>query len=251
MNLSKYLLLFLVAISLFLAGCKKKQTANVTIQFKARFNGQNVAFDTTTFADKNNRVVRFSKFSFFLDHITLIGTDNSTTEVSTVQLIDFSNPSTLTLNFGNVKGDYKAIRFGCGLDSILNKTDPLSAAANSPLNANNIGDQYWAMLKYRFESLEGFWDYKSDTLTYLKHGMAYHLNGDSLYRFPTVVNNNFSVCCDKSTPLVLYIDMDKIFYGATETLDIPSQSGTESLPGIDNPVIANTFADNFSKTFTF
>ena len=246
----KIALLSLFALALVFSGCKKANNGSLTIQLKARFNGQNVAFDTTRFTDKENRLVQFATLKFLVAHITLVGTDNSYHEVSPVELVDFSNPNSLTLNFNNLKGDYKAIQFGCGLDSILNDTNPLTVDVNSPLSNNNIGDMYWMWAKYTFENLSGKWDYNSDTLSVFRHGLFYLISGDSLYRYPVTLSKNLSVCCGKTTTAVLYIDLQKIFYGSTETIDIPNENGTISSTA-DNPVIAPAFADNFARAFTF
>jgi hypothetical protein len=248
MKSSKVILFIVIALMLVFSGCKKK-TGNVAIQFKARFNGQNVAFDTTTFTS-NGMLFQFTALKFYLDHINLIGPGGSITPEQDVALIDFSNPNSLTLNFKNLQGDYTGIQFGCGLDSILDNTDPTTAPASSPLNAANCGDMYWAMQKYRFESFDGKWDYTTDTLSFLTRGFSYHVGGSGLYRTNLGIAGSFSVSAGNTTSVVLYLDIEKIFTSGNGTIDIPTEGATQSLPQ-DNPAIATKFVNNFSNAFTF
>ncbi|MDB5282523.1 MAG: hypothetical protein JWO06_1598, partial [Bacteroidota bacterium] len=231
MRSSKIILLAVVAFALVFGGCKHPKTGNLTVQFKTRFNGQNVTLDTTTFTS-NGKLYQFLFLKFYLSHINLVGNDGSLTEVSPVQLIDFSNPNSLVLNFKNLKGDYKAIQFGSGLDSAQNYSNPTNldtTNSGSPLAAANCGDMYWEMQKYRFQSFDGKWDYTTNTYNFLTRSFSYHVGATNLYKTPVIVSKNFSVGSGNTTNLVLYLDIEKIFNGATETIDIASEGQTQTL----------------------
>ena len=256
MRSQKVVLLAVIALALAFSGCHHNKTGNVSIQIKARFNGQNVALvnyqDTVTFTS-NGRLYQFSAIEFYLSHITLVGTDGSLTEVSAAEFINFSNPASLTLNYKNLKGSYRAVQFGCGLDSIQNNSNPKSLDTTnptSPLAANNNNDMYWSMQKYRFETFDGEWDSINDPYNFLREAFSYHVGGPGLYRTPVIVPNSFSISADNTTSLVLYLDIQKIFNGSTETLSFPSEELTQTSSS-DNPVIAQKFSDNFSQAFTF
>ena len=193
--------------------------------------------------------MQVSALEFYLSHIYLVKTDSTLVKVSDVALFDFSTPSSLTISVNKLSGDFTGISFVCGLDSLMNDTTrPLYTLAPNPLSGSY--DMYWDMLTaYRFEVLEGKWD--TAVMPIMRNGLVYHVGLNTTYR-QTQINKPFSVCCGKPYTLNLNLDIEKIFFNTStnETLDIVTQASTSSLP-TDNPAIAATFADNFSKAFSY
>ena len=162
-------------------------------------------------------------------------------------LADLSNPNTLTINVGNVGGDFKAINFGTGVDSIQNNTDPNSSTLSTDDPLNGTQGMYWPWLKYRFEVLEARCDTTTTGSGPFNWFPVYHIGLNAQYRSIQLLKN-FSVCCENSYTLILTLDVKKIFYGDSLTLDIISESGTQ-MSSSDNPSVAPKFVDNFSKAF--
>jgi hypothetical protein len=207
--------------------------------------------DTFMYVDSAGRKLRVSALRFFVSHIKLVGNDNSLTEVDSVELIDFANPLFMSFNYTNLKGDYKGIQFGCGVDSLQNLDDPSLVPVNSPLsNTLNTENMYWGMggLNYRFEVFEGYWDTGAITsFLQLQRFYAYHIGLNSNYRH-SQVNESFSICCGNTTTATVYLDIDKIFYGKTEQINLSTEGGTQTTDSIGR-TLAPIFADNFSQAF--
>lgn len=244
MKFVKAILPIILLAAIALPGCKKTKTepGSVVINIKARYNGQAVNFDSTIYHSTDGKLLQFTNLKFYLTHLTLAGSSNHT--LSDVELIDFLNPTSLTLKYNNISGDFSSLQFGCGVDSTQNKQTP-NTVSSGPLSNN---DMYWSMLGYRFEVFEGYWDNNLNN-GFLSNSLYYHVGGNAYYR-QSKVNQSFSFCCNNTSTYTLYIDLDKIFKGSTETIDIATENTTQSGPG-DNPAIAPKFSDNFSNAFTF
>lgn len=248
MRLLKYIPLLTITVLLSLvSGCKPdSKHGNFTLDIKAKYGDQNFALGSI-YTDPQNRRIKFDELKCYLSHISLVKTDNSEVNLADVTFLNFADPNTLVLHSDNITGDFKALKFSTGLDSVQNATDPLSVPSNNPLS-NDIG-MYWPWLKYIFYKLEA----RSDT-TGTGNGTfnwfpLYHIGTNSMYRQATL-EKPFSVCCDNEFHLTLYLDVKKIFYGNTQTLDIISESSTQ-MGTSDNPNIAIKFSDNFAQAFTF
>jgi hypothetical protein len=229
-------------ILLFSTGCKKDK-GTLTLQIKARYQGQDIVFNKQ-YTDPDGNTLSFSLLQFYLSHLTLIKTDNSQTEISSVNFVDVADPTSLSLSFNNLQGDFKGIQFGCGVDSVQNST----AVKTNGVGPLETGTNYWSMLQFQFQVLEGKWD------TTLSHGfltqpLVYHVGTNPLYTHSSL-NHSFSVCCSKTTTLTIYLDVDKIFSGGPAKLNLPADDYTQCANAQELQVAAK-FANNFSQAFTF
>ena len=235
---------FLVAFVFLLSSCKPKKEGNFTLQLKAKYGNQSFAINTPNI-DPQGRRIQIDNLKFYLSHIKLVKNDNSEIELKDVVLCDLADPNSLLINVDNVTGDFKEIKFWCGVDSIQNLTDPNTVASGKPLSGDN--NMYWSWLKYQFEVLESRADTTTTGTGAFNWFPLYHVGGNSLYR-SALLTKNFSVCCDNKYTLNLTLDVKKIFYG-TQTIDIITERTTQSSAS-DNPVVAPKFADNFSQAFS-
>jgi hypothetical protein len=230
-------------------GCKKSQKGSLVIKLNPTYNGQYFALDTFN-TDPAGNVITVSNFLFYLSNITLVKTNNETVNVSAVNLFDLSNPSTLTVQLNNISAaDFKAITFGCGVDSAQNTTNPDNAPFNSPLGLHSdpTENMYWSMLGYRFEVFEGSWATSKSGILLSTNPLIYHVGGNTYFR-QTQLNQNFSVGAGNTTTLNLNLDVEKIFYAAADTLSIVTEFYTTCAP-TDNPAVAPAFVNNFSQAF--
>lgn len=137
---------------------------------------------------------------------------------------------------------YTKIKFDLGLAPVLNDLNPNQFAANHPLSRDT--DMYWDMLKYRFLFYEGLLD-NTDDGTY-KLPFSYHLGGSDFLR--TVEKDiNLNVSGKKKVGIPLNIDMDKIFTGGTNSIDILNFFSYHS--GNDNKETGLKMMDFAAKAF--
>ncbi|MFN8285534.1 MAG: MbnP family protein [Chitinophagales bacterium] len=226
---------------LVLSSCHKPD-GKLSLQMQAVYGNQ-AFFTGTSNTDAQNRRIQTDVLKFYLSHITLIKTDNSEVEVKDVALIDFSNPSSLSINVDKLNGDFKAIRFGIGVDSIQNESDPNDIDPKSPL-ANN--DMYWSWMKYIFVKYEARCDTSGTGSGTYNWFPLYHLGSNPLYRTVTLTKD-FSACCGDKQSLTLVLDVKKIFYGDTETLDLINESTSQTSDHFD---VATKFMNNLAKAFS-
>lgn len=239
--------LVLATLLFFISGCKPDtKQGNFTLELKAKYGDQSFSLNTPN-TDPQNRRIKMDELKFYLSHISLVKTDNSEVNLSEAALIDFSNPNTLSISVDNISGDFKSLRFSTGLDSVQNATDPLSVPSSNPLS-NDMG-MYWPWLKYIFYKLEARCDTTGTGSGSYNWFPLYHIGTNSMYRQVTL-DKTFSVCCNNQYTLTLYLDVKKIFYGDTQTLDIISESSTQ-MGTSDDPNVAIKFSDNFAQAFTF
>lgn len=238
-------LLLVCFLGAMLPSCRKeKKEGNFTMQLKAKYGDAPFSIYGTNI-DPQGRRVQIDNLKFYLSHIKLVKTDNSEVELKQVILCDFSNAASLTFNTNNLEGDFKAIKFSCGLDSAQNESDPLAYPAGEPLSGEN--NMYWSWLKYQFHVVEGRCDTTTTGTGSYNWFLRYHIGGNALYR-STTINKSFSVCCNNKAAINLVLDVKKIFYGV-QTLDIVAEPETQS-GATDNPVVAPKFVDNFSQAFS-
>lgn len=234
--------IFLAALAI--SSCKPKKEGNFTLQMAGKYGNQSFALGTPN-TDPEGRRIQVEKLKFYLSHITLIKEDNSEIEIKDVALIDFENPGAIIVK-ADADGNFKAIRFGLGVDSIQNNTDPLSVPSSNPLSGDN--GMYWSWLKYQFEILEARCDTTNTGTGIFNWFPLYHIGGNAQYR-QVVINKSFTVCCNNKSTVTLTLDAEKIFYGSTQTLDIITESTTQMGPS-DDPNVAIKFVNNFSNAFS-
>ena len=244
------LLVFLMLFAVIIfssSSCKKEGPATFTLVMKAKYGNQSFALNATN-TDATGRYISMTSLTFYLSHISLIKTNGTTVTLSDLAIFDFTDSSTLSVSVNNVEGDFSGISFSCGVDSNQNKTNANEAVFPSPFSG--LWGMYWDMNSgYRYEVMEGKWA-ATDSFN-MPNYLVYHIGNNINYR-QTKLNKNFSVCCKTPGTLTLYLDVQQIFSNSItgESINIVTQPETSSGVG-DNPVIASTFADNFSNAFTF
>ena len=142
----KYSTVLFLFVAVFISSCHKPKDGSFTLQLKAKYGNQSFAVNTPN-TDPQGRRIQIDNLKFYLSHIKLIKTDNSEVELKDVMLCDLGNPNSLSFNNADVKGDFKAIKFSCGVDSVQNLTDPLSVPSSNPLSSDN--NMYWSWLNGR------------------------------------------------------------------------------------------------------
>lgn len=233
---------------LLLAGisaCKEpdKQANVFVLNFDAKFGTEDFALNTV-YTNTDGRKMRFEKFKFFVSRITLIKTDNTEVEIKDAAIIDFSKPTSLSINAEVDEADFKAIRLGFGVDSAQNETNPQTAPAGSALSSTQTGEMYWSWLKYTYQFIEGKYAEPGSENYY--GAVLYHIGTNPLY-YTRTYNKDFTICCEKEFNTTLTLDVKKIFDGPP-AIDLATENVTETQQS--KYAIAEKFAGNFAQAFS-
>lgn len=187
----------------------------------------------------------FTRFSFYLSHIILIGTDGSETEIKEVDFVnltaDHENPTSATAGTTYTipaipEGDYAAIKFAVGVPEDLNAKKPAEYMVGHPLSKTG---EYWeSWNSFIFAKTEGFIDTLGTGNFDL--GMALHTGSDNVYREKTV-ETSISISNNMTTTLSFDIDLYDMLVQDNETYDLTQNSQIHSLSQVS---LAEQLADN-------
>ncbi len=180
----------------------------VTFSFTQNWDGQSVMntdFNTTTYTNAFGNSLKISKLRYLISRISLHKADGSTVDFEEYNLIDLTDPASLTLTpaIMATTGDYTGISFVYG----FNETDNVSGAYS---DLNTVNWNWPEMLGggYHFMQMEG--TYLDNTGTAQPY--AYH-NGtarvsDGVFEQNFLVfnlNQNFSINADATIEIKMNI----------------------------------------------
>ena len=225
-----------VAFALLLSSCHK-DPATLQIRFQPKWGADD--FKLNTVYQTPDGYMKFSSLGMYMSHIRLIRNDNSEVEVDSAVLLLYRD-NAFTINLNAVKGDYKGIKFGIGLDSIQNNISPADVPENDPVYYDNT--LYWTMNReHLFIQMEGF----SGTQSSLGSIFFYHVGFDSYYR-TTSVTKSFSIADGNNTTLNLTADLQQVFAG-TNAVNVITEPATHT---DDYPAIATKVMNKFAASFS-
>ncbi len=246
MNFIRTLLLFcIVSVSLF-SCCKKNKPGNFKILLQANVGSQPLSF-STTYNDGLGKDFYISKLKFYLSHIRLIKPDNSEVEITDVAFFNADDNNWKSVAAEVQAGTYKGLKFSIGLDPTQNATNPDNYSNNDALGPKE--DMFWEWQKHRFIVLEGVADTSGNNFTGGNHGLGYHVGTDTTYRTTSISGADIVVEEGVERQLILHLDLMKVFYSSTDTINMFTESATQSETG-DLPT-AIKFAEQFSKAFAY
>ena len=134
-------------------------------------------------------------------------------------------------------GEYKGVKFAIGIPSRLNHSNPDNFPTAHPLTSS-YGTHWNQTNGYHFFSLEGKID-DSPTMngTAYNTSLSYHLGTDTLYRPLSFLETRhaFSIADGDELQFVIEIDIDRLFYTATDTVNMVIQHQTESQNSAEIP----------------
>lgn len=256
----KKVLFFLATIAVFAAtSCNDdeipvERTGTVEVNFVAEYNDSPIAmFENETYPDSEN-TVRFKKFQFYVSDLVLLqsGTADET-ELSEIELIDFTElNSAESAALGTARayqdiptGEYSGIRMGLGVNRDLNQENNGDYTSGDPL-----GQNWWqGWSSYIFAKFEGNVDTTNDNDFEDEEDVAFTLHTGSNEAFRSItLNTPITVSADENNIIKVSINLANVFKPENgETYDIiatPEAHTTGSLDAI------NEIMTNFSKAFT-
>jgi hypothetical protein len=246
--ITRYLMVTLCVITL-LPGCKDKSDISdtkgtLTLTVKAKYGTQPFVLHTAN-TDPDGRRLEVETLKFYLSHIKLEKLDGSEIELKDVVMCSFADPASLTYKIEGLDGDFKSLKFSCGVDSLQNLTNPILQLSSSPLS--NDKDMYWTMFKYIFHKMEVQSDTTNTGTGPFNSFARYHTGTNALYRTVRLAKD-ISLCCKNNATINVVLDVKKIFWG-TQTIDVRYENEVQ-MNSSDNPAIAPKFVDNFSQAFS-
>lgn len=237
----------ILLLSVFFVACKDDDDTseadyNLQLQWQALINNKPLNF-TDEFETVYGEHLKFSLFQFYLSNIALINNNNEAVALKDVILYDLSSPDTLRLKVP--AGEYKAVRFGLGLDAATNASDPATFAIDHPLSVSQNTHWGWAT-KYKFVQLEGRSDYDT-TQAVPRYAFSYHTGTDALYR---VVELEKDLQLNNSTTknVTIQFDANRLLYNSNDTIYLREQTFTHSETP-EQLELATEITDNFTQAF--
>lgn len=240
----KNILLFCLALILFSANsCKEPDRGpkgSLSITFKAVYeNDPLLVFNDYLTPDGDK--LQFHVFNFFLSDIELIKDNDEVVRLKVVEYVDFNGNTDLNKAAAGIKfdlseveiGNYKAIRFGIGVEPGKNAKEPGDFPTDPYLG--DPGNYWSAWNSYIFSRLEG----RIDTLPNAAGGdvsYLYHSGVDGMYQTRSFTKT-FEISSNGNSELIFKVNAKDIFYKSGAEIYIPnanvSHSGAVGTPAYD------------------
>jgi hypothetical protein len=246
---SNYFTALLACSICLLLSCEKDpeihtfDIAPLQISLKTNINGDRFTLNEANFSDQMGRTYQVELLKFYLSNWFLEKNDGLFIELAEVCLLDYASDSVLLINAYVDTGKYEYLRFGLGLDSNLNASDPINFLSAHPLSIAQNTYWTWAT-KYKFFMLEGrvaqFAENIPDQI------FSYHSGLDTLYREICLPLNQVYIPSEGAV-ISLEMDLAKVINGSAGNIDLIEESFSHS---IENFEIVETLSDNLLNSFS-
>ena len=204
--------------------------------------GNNALVLSQPYTAASGRNYTVDALKYYVCNLSLIKPDNSFELVKDVALVDMYKPASLTVGGEITPGSYTGIKFGIGLDSARNHIDPATFPIEHPMSTTT--GMFWTWFtQYIFTKIEGTVDSIPGDPA---HFFLYHTGIDSLYREIEFTNMNIVVAEGETKAEAITLDMEKLFWGANDTIDVITEYITHTT---DDVPLAVKVVNNFSKAF--
>lgn len=189
MKANWFLLLSLLVI-FTLSSCQDEPEAgpaDIQVTFKGLYDGQPLVMMDEDYTYEDGMDIKLQLFQFYISDLELISREkgaNSSEELIDIELVSFGEMFNQTdarqgvqFNLSNVApGTYDGIRFGIGVSSDLNQTQPGDYTPPHPLDGH-----YWSWATgYVFTKVEGIADTDGDGV--FEEKLTFHIGKDENYR---------------------------------------------------------------------
>jgi hypothetical protein len=230
---SVFVYAFLVLIALTFNSCKKeKGDTVVVVEFKSKINGENLVLNSGEYINISGYKIKFQALRFYLSNLKLIRDDNSELLLKDVEYIDFANNHTTNSEKGEQiiikteeSGKFKSLKFAVGVDPLLNNGDPSVYPQSHPLSSYN-GEHWGWNTGYIFFKTEGRYDTLGTDVS-LAPIFLFHIGTNPLY-LEKEFSKNFTVNEGDTTRLRIIIDAGKLFFSATDTINLSIDHNTQT-----------------------
>lgn len=251
MNKFKILCLSFLIIGLSCNKEKENTTsthdASVSIKFNMK-SPNNSPYELGQTFSVNNTEVVLNFMKFYVCDFTLVREDNTEVVVKNYDLIDWNSLSKHTsFDITIPAGNYKAVKFGLGLNPTLNQTNGAEQPTNNVLSTSYGMYWDWASM-YVFSKIEGYSDINGDNT--ITDPLRYHIGTEAFYRISTVpFSSILTIEPSKYYTLNLELLVDKIFKQNGSEINFPTESYTQSERSDHEQAVAEKIANNFQSAF--
>lgn len=214
----------------------------VKITFVNTVKGIPLELNTGNYTNPFGETYSVSKFKYYISHVSwLRGKADSFGKQESYHLVDEGNPDALHFSFPLSTGNYDAVNFMLGVDSLHNVSGAQTGALD-PLN-----DMFWTWNSgYVMAKLEG----RSPQSKLLNNKLEYHIGGftgennvlkNITLNFPA--GKSLNIEKGKTSEIIIEADIDT-WWQQPNDIKIADHAVC-STPG----VLAKKIADNYSKMF--
>ncbi|MEM7367562.1 MAG: MbnP family protein [Bacteroidota bacterium] len=198
------------------------------LNFLARVGGQ--LFEKNT-EFENILGQRFSMevFRLYISDLRLVKEDGTDTLIAETLLMNFAEEEVRKTTHGEglfqqflvPSANYKGIKFGIGVPTSRNNSDPTDFASDHPLHASQGMNWNWTV-GYKFLQLDGRIDTSANGTGPLDQGIAYHTGTNELYRQLefTDADHAFEVKAETELQFVIEMDLNRFFYNNSDTINM-------------------------------
>jgi hypothetical protein len=229
-----------------LSGCgEDPKESPFTLTITGKVGTADFALDAPYNFD-NGHQVKFSLFHFYMNQPRLVNAAGEEFPLSSVELVNFNTSNSYTITKNVPVDDYVAIRFGIGLDSVTNMSDPNTYPSNHPLSI--LAGTYWDWnTMYRFAMMEGTFDTTGTGNNY-DLTFTYHPGLDEQYR-EMDMNATITVVEGQAGSYELILDVQDILRHPTDPIDMITLRTTHCATP-SQIALAARIMDNFTRALT-
>ncbi len=217
---------------------KKDGSARIKITFRNLINHEKISLGEASYANPFGEEYSITKLRYYVSNISLEKGNNSFSEKNSFHLIDESEKESQTFTFFVPEGNYSALNFLLGVDSLHNVSG-VQAGALDPAN-----DMFWTWNSgYVMFKMEG----SSPASNLVNHKFEFHVGGFSgkynvlkniLLPFPQT-----RFLSNSTTEIIVEADIDKIWKD-------PHDIKISERPNIMSPgKFGAMMSDNYAKMF--
>lgn len=217
-------------------------TGTVKINFVNTVKGKPLQLNTGKYINPFGEAYSISKFKYYISQVSLQRAKAVFWEPESFHLIDESNADALHFSFALGAGNYDALNFLLGVDSLHNVSGAQTGALD-PLN-----DMFWTWNSgYVMAKIEG----QSPQSTLVNNKLEFHIGGfmgennvlkNITLNFPA--GKSLNIQEGKTSEIVIEADIDT-WWQQPNDIKI-AEHPVCSTPGL----LAKKIADNYSKMFT-
>lgn len=255
-SISNIILTIIVCIA-SISSCKKKDvdtsvtptvdTGRVYMEYFTEVGGSKLNLNNQWYKNQNGDSFTVSKFNYYISNVVLKGSGNTPdyTEPTSYHLIEHSaTPSEMTFYIDKVPGgNYKAITFMIGVDSLRNVSGAQDGALD-PINGNfwdwNTG---YIMLKFEGTSPKATTTGKKIML----HSGGFSGVNNVLKTVTLDMPNEIKVTKATANHIHFTADVQKLFK-SPNVIDF-SATQTIMMPGAEAKKLADNYANMFTITY--
>lgn len=217
---------------LTLIGCKPDPvveptptTPATTLKLRVipRWQGGEFALNTE-YINVSGYRVRPEVIKFYLGDIRLMS-GSTQTLLKDIAYFDLSD-DVVELEQTISPGSWTSLRAGMGVPQPLNDADPIVYPPGHPLDLAQ--GTWWTWTEgYRFFQLDGRYELDGSGTGPLTQPFSMHTGLNACYQeYELDLGGTIAVTEGTTTTLTLYLEVDRLFYSATDTLDLETENQT-------------------------